>query len=142
MEIKVKIKRLSENAKLPTKAHPSDAGYDLYVASSHIDKNFNIVYGSGIAVEIPTGYVGLVYPRSSIANTAVMLRNSVGVIDSGYRGEITAKFARLTESFEAYKVGDRFAQLIIMPYPEIKYEEVDDLSDSDRGVGGYGSSGK
>lgn len=142
MNLKVKIKRLSENAKMPTKAHPTDAGYDLYVASSYVDKNFNIVYETGIAVEIPTGYVGLVFPRSSISNTAIMLRNAVGVIDSGYRGEITTKFARVTGGFEAYHVGDRCAQIIIMPYPEIEWEEVTDLSESDRGVGGYGSSGK
>ena len=140
--IKVKIKRLSENAKLPTKAHPTDAGYDLYAASSYIDKNLNIVFGTGVAVEIPDGYVGLVFPRSSISNTAIMLRNAVGVIDSGYRGEITAKFARVTGAFETYRVGDRIAQLIIMPYPEITFEEVDELSDSDRGEGGYGSSGR
>lgn len=140
--IKVKIKKLSKNAKLPTKAHETDAGYDLYAASISVDKNYNIVYGTGIAVEIPNGYVGLVFPRSSIASKDIMLTNSVGVIDSGYRGEIMAKFKRVTGEFGAYQVGDRIAQLIIMPYPEIEYEEVDDLSDSDRGVGGYGSSGR
>lgn len=140
--IKVKIKKLSTNAKLPTKAHTTDAGYDLYAASISVDKNYNIVYGTGIAVEIPNGYVGLVFPRSSIASKDIMLTNSVGVIDSGYRGEIMAKFKRVTGEFGAYQVGDRIAQLIIMPYPEIKFEEVDDLSDSDRGVGGYGSSGR
>ena len=140
--IKVKIKRLSENAKLPTKAHTTDAGYDLYAASTSVDKNYNIVYGTGIAVEIPDGYVGLVFPRSSIANKAIMLTNSVGVIDSGYRGEVMAKFKRVTDEFDSYQVGDRIAQLIIMPYPHVEFEEVRELSNSDRGEGGYGSSGR
>ena len=142
MELKVKIKKLTESAKLPIKAHPTDAGYDLYADSQSIDKNYNMVYGTGIAVEIPKGYVGLVFPRSSIASTDIMLSNSVGVIDSGYRGEVMAKFKRVTGEFNTYKVGDRIAQLIIIPYPEIVFEEVEELSSSDRGEGGYGSSGR
>ena len=90
--MQIKIKRLNDKATLPTKAHATDAGYDLYAASSSVDKDYNIVYGTGVAVEIPDGYVGLVFPRSSIASKDIMLSNSVGVIDSGYRGEIMAKF--------------------------------------------------
>ena len=142
MELKVKIKKLKESAKLPTKAHVTDAGYDLYADSQSIDKNYNMVYGTGIAVEIPKGYVGLVFPRSSIASTDIMLSNSVGVIDSGYRGEVMAKFKRVTGEFNTYKVGDRIAQLIIIPYPDVVFEEVKELSSSDRGEGGYGSSGR
>ena len=97
-------------------------------------------YGTGVAVEIPHGYVGFVFPRSSIANTHLTLSNSVGVIDSGYRGEIKAKFRK--GGTRGYNVGDRIAQLIIMPYPEVTFVEVDELSDSDRGEGGYGSSGR
>lgn len=140
--MQVKIKRLSDKATLPTKAHATDAGYDLYAASSSVDKDYNIVYGTGVAVEIPTGYVGLVFPRSSIASKDIMLSNSVGVIDSGYRGEIMAKFKRVTGELDSYQVGDRIAQLIIIPYPEVTFVEVDELSESDRGEGGYGSSGK
>lgn len=142
MKLNIKIKKLTESAKLPTKAHPTDAGYDLYADSQSVDKNYNMVYGTGIAVEIPKGYVGLVFPRSSIANTDIMLSNSVGVIDSGYRGEVMAKFKRVTGEFNTYKVGDRIAQLIIIPYPEVVFEEVEELSSSDRGEGGYGSSGR
>lgn len=142
MKLNIKIKKLSESAKLPTKAHPTDAGFDLYADSQSIDKNYNMVYGTGIAVEIPKGYVGLVFPRSSIASTDIMLSNSVGVIDSGYRGEVIAKFKRVTGEFNTYKVGDRIAQLIIIPYPEVVFEEVKELSSSDRGEGGYGSSGR
>lgn len=135
----VKIKRLNDKAILPTKAHATDAGCDLYATSCHYDNGL-IIYGTGIAVEIPEGYVGLVFPRSSIANTHLTLSNSVGVIDSGYRGEIMAKFRK--GGTRGYHVGERIAQLIIIPYPEVTFEEVDELSNSDRGEGGYGSSGR
>lgn len=137
--MQVKIKRLNDKDILPTKAHATDAGYDLYASSCHYEDGM-LHYGTGVAVEIPEGYVGLVFPRSSIANTHLTLSNSVGVIDSGYRGEIKAKFRK--NGFVGYKVGERIAQLIIIPYPEVTFEEVDELSDSDRGEGGYGSSGK
>lgn len=137
--MQVKIKRLNDKSILPTKAHTTDAGYDLYASSCHYEDGM-LHYGTGVAVEIPVGYVGLVFPRSSIANTHLTLSNSVGVIDSGYRGEIKAKFRK--GGTRGYNVGDRIAQLIIMPYPEVTFEEVDELSDSDRGEGGYGSSGR
>lgn len=144
--MQVKIKRLTDKAILPTKAHTTDAGYDLYATSCDISVPDRMAsYGTGIAVEIPQGYVGLVFPRSSICKQHLSLSNSVGVIDSGYRGEIMAKFNLLSDgsdTYSIYNVGDRIAQLIIMPYPEVTFEEVDVLSDSDRGVGGYGSSGR
>lgn len=166
--MKVKIKKVRSTALLPTKAHDTDAGYDLYADTMEFDDDGNTVYGTGIAVEIPQGYVGLVFPRSSIAKKDLLLSNAVGVIDSGYRGEIMAKFkpvhvssnpltlwwkvfvrkvrtVDLELSFihrNEYEYGDRIAQLIIIPYPEVEFELVDELSDSDRGVGGYGSSGK
>lgn len=139
MKLNIKIKKVTSTAQLPTKAHATDAGYDLYASSCHYEDGM-LHYGTGVAVEIPAGYVGLVFPRSSIANTHLTLSNSVGVIDSGYRGEIKAKFRK--EGLKGYKVGERIAQLIIMPYPEVTFEEVDELSESDRGTGGYGSSGK
>jgi dUTP pyrophosphatase len=139
MKLNIKIKKVTSTAQLPTKAHATDAGYDLYASSCHYEDGM-LHYGTGVAVEIPAGYVGLVFPRSSIANTHLTLSNSVGVIDSGYRGEIKAKFRK--GGSKGYKVGERIAQLIIMPYPEVTFEEVDELSESDRGTGGYGSSGK
>lgn len=141
MELKVKIKKLREDAVVPTKAHATDAGCDLYATSKEYDACGCVVYGTGIAVEIPQGFVGLVFPRSSIAKTGLLLSNAVGVIDSGYRGEIMAKFRRAEVPALEYVVGERIAQLIIIPYPEVKFELVDKLSDSDRGTGGYGSSG-
>lgn len=144
--MQVKIKRLIDKAILPTKAHATDAGYDLYATSCDISVPDRLAtYGTGIAVEIPQGYVGLVFPRSSICKQHLSLSNSVGVIDSGYRGEIMAKFNLLSDgsdTFSVYNVGDRIAQLIIMPYPEVTFAEVDVLSESDRGEGGYGSSGR
>ena len=151
--MKVKIKKLYEDSILPTKAHATDAGYDLYAHSKSYDDDDNIVYGSGVAMEIPQGYVGLVFPRSSNAKKDLILSNSVGVIDSGYRGELSFKFkpssviekpdlAYIPESISKYEVGDRIGQIIIMPYPEVEFVEVEELSDSDRGNGGYGSSGK
>ena len=153
--MKVKIKKLYEDSVLPTKAHATDAGYDLYAHSKVFDNDGNVVYGSGVAMEIPQGYVGLVFPRSSNAKKDLILSNSVGVIDSGFRGEISFKFKPCAKFDEyhltwlkdakestLYKEGDRIGQIIIMPYPEIEFVEVDELSDSDRGDGGYGSSGK
>jgi dUTP pyrophosphatase len=94
-------------------------------------------------MEIPDGMVGLVFPRSSIRNTELMLSNSVGVIDAGYRGELQATFNKLNglDSI-AYNVGDRIAQIIIVPHPIVQIVEVDELSESKRGIGGFGSTGK
>lgn len=139
MSLNIKIKKLHKDAVIPTKAHATDAGCDLYATSCHYENGI-ITYGTGIAVEIPEGYVGLVFPRSSIANKDIILSNSVGVIDSGYRGEIMAKFRK--GGSNAYCIGERIAQLIIMPYPEVIFEEATELSQSDRGEGGYGSSGR
>ena len=154
--MKVKIKKLYEDSILPTKAHATDAGYDLYAHSKSCDDDGNVVYGSGVAMEIPQGYVGLVFPRSSNAKKDLILSNSVGVIDSGYRGEISFKFkphwsyASMWEPSvylkrkegKDYRIRERIGQIIIMPYPEIEFVEVEELSDSDRGGGAYGSSGK
>lgn len=182
--MQVKFKKLHPDASVPRKAHPSDAGFDLVATSCVFDEYGCATYGTGIAVEIPKGYVGLVFPRSSINKQDIFLTNSVGVIDSGYRGEIMAKFkpsllfcdlpeiggvgknendylgsrqedirtqyvahhGRIHDdaSFRprCYSVGDRIAQLLIIPYPEIEFVEADNLSSSDRGAGGYGSTGK
>lgn len=139
MALNIKIKKLHKDAVIPTKAHATDAGYDLYATSCYYEDGM-LHYGTGIAVEIPEGYVGLVFPRSSIANTHLTLSNSVGVIDSGYRGEVMAKFRK--GGTNAYRVGERIAQLIIIPYPEVVFVEAEELSESDRGTGGYGSSGR
>lgn len=141
--MKIKVKRLNELAMLPTKAHATDAGFDLYATSKTYDNDGNVVYGCGLAFEIPEGYMGLVFPRSSNAKKSLLLSNSVGVIDAGYRGEVTAKFKRLYPISQGeYAIGERFAQLIVMPIPDVEFELAEELSESERGVGGYGSSGK
>ena len=139
--MEVKIKKLNENAVIPRYAHHTDAGLDLVAVSKSKDKDGNFVYGTGLAFEIPDGFVGLVFPRSSVAARRMIMANCVGVIDSGYRGEVTAKF--MTHLFaKPYDKGDRVAQMIIMPYPHVDIVEVDELSESDRRDGGYGSTGK
>lgn len=165
--MKVKIKKLHPDAVIPSYAKTGDAGMDLTAVSMSVDEYGNICYNTGLAFEIPEGYVGLVFPRSSIFKTNLNLSNSVGVIDSGYRGEVSFKYNVIhnaapwltflwhkflkkdpmnvpirTLGFNKYKVGDRVGQIIIMPYPQIEFEEVEELSETERGANGYGSSGR
>ena len=157
--MKVKIKKLHPDAVIPAYAKPGDAGMDLTAVSISVDEHGNICYGTGLAFEIPEGYVGLVFPRSSNCKKGVILTNCVGVVDSGYRGEVSFKFRPLMDrvkdirengTFEykfglhrdSYKLGDRIGQIIIMPYPQIEFEEVQELSQTERGTEGYGSSGQ
>ena len=141
--MKVRIKKLNENAIIPSYAKDGDAGMDVIATSIISDTPTQITYGLGIALEIPYGFVGLVFPRSSIRKTGLQLSNSVGVIDSGYRGELQATFKK-TNGLDslAYKVGDRIAQIMIIPHPPIEFDEVAELSDTERGDGGFGSTGK
>ena len=140
--MEVKIKRLHPDAVIPRYAKNGDAGMDLTAVSVYRDDDGNIVYGTGISIEIPQGYVGFLFPRSSNSKTNLTLTNSTGVIDSGYRGEISMKFKELAYEMKRYYIGDRIGQLIIMPYPQIEFKEVDELSKSERGDAGYGSTGR
>ena len=145
--LQVKIKKLNSDAVIPTYAKPGDAGMDLTATSIHYDEYHNVVYGTGLAFEIPEGYVGLIFPRSSNRKTDMYLTNSVGVIDSGYRGEVMVSFKHRdhevnAKSLPEYHRGDRVAQIIIMPYPNIEFVEVDELSETERGDGGHGSTGR
>jgi len=137
--MQVKIKKLHDLVEILTYAKEGDAGMDLTAVKIEKDAYGNAVIYTGLALEIPKGYVGLVFPRSSISKYDMHLRNSVGVIDSGYRGEIMLKFSFL-EDGNLYQMGDKVAQLIIMPYPQITFEEVDELSETERGEGGFGST--
>lgn len=162
----VRFKKLHPDAKLPARAKPGDAGLDITCVDNgtYSDDLSQITYSLGLAIEIPDGYVGLLFPRSSICKTSLDLSNSVGVIDSGYRGEVKAVFNRRFHNalkryadrdtdggpmrypvFVAdapYKAGDRVVQLIVMPIPAIETEWADELSESVRGDTGFGSSGK
>lgn len=133
------------NAVIPSYAKDGDAGMDLVATSIISTTSTQITYGIGLALEIPKGFVGLIFPRSSIRKTRLMLSNCVGVIDSGYRGELQATFNKINNdsvSENDYKVGDRIAQIMIIPHPSVEFEEADELSDTERGEGGFGSTGK
>lgn len=141
----VKVKKLVPDAVLPKKAHGSDAGYDLVAVSREVDEDGAVVYGTGLAFEIPEGYVGLVFPRSSVAKKDLILSNCVGVIDAGYRGEVMAKFRPLYRRLgvpSLYEVGDRICQIVFVKLPGVQLVESEELGESDRGTGGYGSSGR
>lgn len=139
----VKIKKTHPHAVIPRYSKPGDAGMDLTAVEIISNTIYEVTYNLGIALEIPEGYVALIFPRSSIRNTELFLSNSVGVIDSGYRGNIQATFVK-TNGIDSlkYSPGERVAQLIIIPYPQIEFTEVEELSSTDRGSGGFGSTGK
>ena len=145
--MKVNVKKLDGNAVVPTYAKHGDAGMDLTAISKNYDEHGNVCYSTGLAFEIPNGFAGFLFPRSSNTKKDLILGNSVGVIDSGYRGEVVFKFRELLPSerdieFGAreYEVGDRIGQIVIIPVPQIEFNVVDDLSTTDRGVGGFGST--
>jgi dUTP pyrophosphatase len=170
--IGLKVKKLYENVPTPKYATNGSAGLDLTAMSRIYDKNGNVCYGTGIAVEIPEGYVGLLFPRSSITKKDIFVKNSVGVIDSDYRGEIILKcapclgfanydnnnynrygistdqdyFESITylsdNEFDHYDIGDKCCQLVIVPIPKVVIHLVDELSETERGAGGYGHTGK
>lgn len=168
----VKIKKLDKYAQIPEYAKEGDAGLDLIAIDRYFDEEGNIVYKTGLAMEIPEGFVGLLFPRSSNAKKDLILSNSVGIIDSGYRGEIILKFKPVSffaednpapggtvsntfdyislgkesiyDDFEMnlYNIGDRIGQILILPYPSITFEEVEILSETERGNSGHGSTGR
>jgi dUTP pyrophosphatase len=139
----VKVKKLDENAVVPSYSKVGDAGMDLTITNIKENTTFSITYGFGLAIEIPKWHVGLIFPRSSVRNQDLILSNCVGVIDSGYRGELQATFKK-TQGLDSisYNVGDRGAQIIILPYPQIFMTPVPELSNTERGDGGFGSTGK
>jgi len=178
---RIEFKKLHKDAIEPTKAHKPDGGFDLTCTSIKYTDKY-IQYGTGIAMHIPEGYVGLIFPRSSVTKKDLMLKNSVGVIDSGYLGEISFRFWELNHEgqrfkidintipddisvsdyidkymvqgitiknipemnriYEQYEIGDRIGQIIIFKLPDVLFIETDELVDSDRGTGGYGSTDK
>lgn len=139
--LKVKVKKLKENAVIPTYSNDGDAGMDLTVCEIINESSDSITYDFGLAFEIPYGYVGYIFPRSSIRKYDLLLTNSVGVIDSTYRGNIQGTFKKTGGENKTYQIGERAAQIIIMPYPKIFMIESDELSETVRGIGGFGSTG-
>lgn len=141
--MKIRFKKLSEHAVMPAYSKQGDAGLDLTAIWENTTEESGfgyIEYGTGIAVEIPEGFVGLLFPRSSVSQTGLILANSVGVVDSGYRGEIKLRF-KWIKGTKQYNVGDRVGQLVILPYPIIELLEVEELEQTDRAAEGFGSTG-
>jgi dUTP pyrophosphatase len=136
--LEIKIKKINENAIIPKYAHIGDAGMDVVAVGKEINKSF-IEYRTGLSFEIPKNYVLLIFPRSSVSNKDLILSNCVGVLDSSYRGELIIRFKKIGE--KEYEIGDKIAQIIILPYPEIIFLEVDNLSITSRGKGNFGSTG-
>jgi dUTP pyrophosphatase len=139
--MKLKVKKLHPDATIPKYANPGDAASDLTCIDDGNWRLGYVEYRTGLAFEIPAGHVMLIFPRSSISTTPFSLSNAVGVIDSGYRGEVTCRF-RYTDTIGRYSKGNRVAQFIILPYPTIECEETNELTPTQRGTGGYGSTGK
>lgn len=148
---KIKIKKLDSTAIIPTRGSDYAAGYDLYAnivtpfednCTEDVNPNTTVKIKTGIALEIPDGYFGAIFARSGLA-TKQGLRpaNCVGVIDSDYRGEIIVAIHNDSDSVQTVHNGDRIAQIVILPYLSVEFEETTELSDTDRGAGGFGSTG-
>ena len=138
----VRFKKLNPKAVKPTYSKEWDAGLDITTISQTSNTTEQVIYSTGIAIEIPRGYVGLLFPRSSVRNYQLTLSNCVGVIDCTFRGEIEITFNKNNglDSFK-YKPGNRIAQLVILPLPKINLIESDELSETERGDQGHGHSG-
>ena len=148
--LEVKIKKLHKDAIIPKYETIGSVGMDLTAVSKEYDEHGNVVFGTGLAIQIPEGYYADLRPRSSISKYDLVLANSVGTIDADYRGELILKFKpsvyfgvnRGDDDGVMYDVGDRIAQLVILPYPKVSFVEVDELSETERGTGGFGSTNK
>lgn len=145
--MKVKFFKASKDAKVPLKGTEESACFDMIAISVNIDKENKLVtYDTGIIVEIPKGYCLECFMRSSVKRTSLLLSNGVGIIDSDYRGTIKAVFRVLNDNFEdIYQVGERIIQVKLEKLDNTEFEEVknlDELSKTKRGNGGYGSTGK
>lgn len=137
----IKFKKLDPKATIPSRAHPSDAGMDLVAVSKSAGNKYSFIeYGTGLAMEIPAHCVGLIFPRSSVSKTSLSLRNCVGVIDSSYRGEIKLRFSIDNGANKEYYIQDKIGQLIVFELPNMEVLEVGELSNTDRGSGGFGST--
>lgn len=145
--MKIKFKRLDKGAKDPIKFHVNDVGFDLTAISRTMDEFGNMVYGTGLALEIPPQHGGFLFPRSSVTKMTLDLANAVGVIDPDYRGEVIVKFkpapyyaSRDEDEKYEYEVGDRVVQLVILPIPQVTFEETETLEVTKRAEGGFGST--
>ncbi len=141
--MKINIKKLEPDAIIPTKGSDAAAGVDLYAPRAlAIHPGCNGVVDTGLAIEIPDGYFGAIFARSGMAiRKGLRLANSVGVIDADYRGSLKVVLHNDTDIIRPVQEGDRIAQLVILPYEKIEFSEVEELTDTHRGDGGFGSTG-
>lgn len=143
--MKVKIKKLSENAKIPTYGSPYAAGADLYALCEGditIEPHKTVLIKTGLAIELPVGYAAFIYARSGIASKKGLApANKVGVVDCDYRGEIMVALHNHSSEVQTVVSGERVAQMVIAPYITADFEEAEELSDTVRGEGGFGSTG-
>ncbi len=143
----IKIKKLKENAVIPTRGSEKAAGYDLYACfegeSLTIPAHSTVKVGTGLAIAVPDGYFGAIFARSGLA-TKQGLRpaNCVGVADSDYRGEYIVALHNDTDEEKVIAKAERIAQLVVMPFLSVEFDEVDELDETERGAGGFGSTGK
>lgn len=145
--MEIKIKKLKETAVLPTRGSAAAAGYDLYACldtdSVTIKPNSNVKIGTGLSIAVPDGYFGAIFARSGLAaKENLRPANCVGVADSDYRGEYIVALHNDSDTDRIVKDGDRIAQLVIMPFLSVEFTEVDELDETERGAGGFGSTGK
>ena len=150
IRMNVKVKKLNDKAKVPTRATELSAGYDLYACFPDewgerlvIQPNETIKINTGLSMELPSGYFGGIFARSGLAiKQGLRPANCVGVVDSDYRGEYIVALHNDSDYEQMIYDGDRIAQLILLPYQIMEFEEVDSLEETDRGKGGFGSTGR
>lgn len=144
--MKIKIKKLDAGAVLPTRGSSQAAGYDLYAKSTEdtvIPAHQTVMVGTGIAMELPEGYFGAIFARSGLASKqGLRPANCVGVVDSDYRGEFMIALHNDTDSERVIAGKERIAQMVVMPYLPVEFEEVEELTETERGEGGFGSTGR
>ena len=140
--VDVKIRKVHPDAVLPKRAHPTDAGMDVTAISMEMTEDY-IEYDTGLQFQLPADYVMLIFPRSSNSKKDLLMCNSVGVLDAGYTGNLKFRFKLTTEGYteKIYNPGDKIGQIIILPYPEINFIETEEFDETDRGSGGFGSTG-
>ena len=142
----INVKKLNDLAKLPTRGSSDAAGYDLYTATSYnieIQPHTTVKIGTGLSFELPQGTFAAIFPRSGIATKrGLRPANCVGVVDSDYRGEVIVALHNDTDEVQSIEPQERIAQIILLPFVEMSFNEVDELSDTARGESGFGGSGK
>jgi dUTP pyrophosphatase len=139
--IDVKIRKVHPDAVIPFRAHATDAGMDVTAISMEMTEDY-VEYDTGLQFQLPEGYAMLIFPRSSNSKKALLLCNSVGILDAGYTGNLKLRFKLTTEGYteKIYNPGDKVGQIMIIPYPEINFIETEVFNETERGDGGFGST--